>query len=114
MTHPLFSDTVTVYRKNGEQYDRHVLEGVQWQQKTERMNDGGKLALAAMTSVTIPESAGMAVKPGDVLVLGTGPEITGEYTIARLRAEDETYCTVRTVADNTLRPRLKHWKVMAV
>lgn len=114
MTHPLFSDTVTAYQKNGEQYTRHVLKGVQWRQKTERLNDNGKLAIATVTSVTIPEGVKMAVKPGDVLVLGVGPEITDEYTIARLRAENTTYCTVKAIADNTLRPRLKHWKVTAV
>lgn len=110
----LFTDTATVYRKNGEQYTRHVLNGVQWRQKTERLNDNGKLALAQVTSVTFPEGVEMAVKPGDVLVLGVGPEITGEYTIARLKADHETYCTVKTVADNTPRPRLKHRKVTAV
>lgn len=114
MTHPLFSDTVTVYQKNGEQYTRHVLKGVQWRQKVERLNDNGKLALAAVTSVTIPEGVEMAVRPGDVLVLGAGPEIAEEYTIARLKAENATYCTVKAIADNTLRPRLKHWKVTAV
>lgn len=114
MTHPLFTDTVTVYRKNGEQYTRHVLEGVQWRQKIERLNDNGKLALAAVTSVTIPEGVEMAVKPGDVLVLGAGPEITDEHTIADLRADNDTYCTVKAITDNTLRPRLKHWKVTAV
>lgn len=114
MTHPLFSDTVTAYRKNGEQYTRRVLNGVQWRQKIERLNDNGTLALATVASVTIPEGADMAVKPGDVLVLGVGPELTDEYTIARLRADNDTYCTVRAVADNTRRPRLKHWKVTAV
>lgn len=114
MTNPLFTDTVTVYRKDGEQYSRHIMSGVQWRQKTERLNDNGKIALATVTSVTIPDGVKTPVKPGDVLVLGTGPEITGEYSIARLKAENETYCTVKGVADNTRRPRLKHWKVTAV
>ena len=114
MTHPLFADTVTVYSKNGDQYARHVLKGVQWRQKIERLNDNGKIAIATVTSVTIPEGVEMAVKPGDVLVLDVGPELTDEYTIARLRAEYESYCTVKAVADNTRRPRLKHWKVTAV
>lgn len=113
MTHPLFADTVTVYRKNGDQYTRHVLKGVQWRQKIERLNDNGKIAIATVTSVTIPDGVEMAVKPGDVLVLGVGPELTDEYTIARLRADNTTYCTVKAVADNTRRPRLKHWKVTA-
>jgi hypothetical protein len=114
MTHPLFADTVTVYSKNGEQYIRHVLRGVQWRQKTERLNDNGRIALATVTSVTIPKGIEMAVKPGDVLVLGVGPAITDEYTIAQLRADNTTYCTVKAVADNTLRPRLKHWRVTAI
>ena len=100
MTHPLFADTVTVYSKNGDQYTRHVLKGVQWRQKTERLNDNGKLSL-------------VTVKPGDVLILGEGPELTESYTIARLKAENDTYCTVKGVADNTRRPQLKHWKVTA-
>lgn len=114
MTHLLFSDTVTVYRKNGDQYTRHVLKGVQWRQKIERLNDNGKLLLVTVTSVTIPGEGTAPVKPGDVLVLGEGPELTEVLTIARLKAENETYCTVKGVADNTRRPQLKHWKVTAV
>lgn len=114
MTHPLFTDTVTVYSKNGDQYTWHVLKGVQWRQKIERLNDNGKIAIATVTSVTIPEGVKMAVKPGDVLVLGVGPELTDEHTIAHLRANNDTYCTVKAVADNARRPRLKHWKVTAV
>lgn len=114
MTHPLFSDTVTAYRKNGEQYTRHVMKGVQWRQKTERLNDNGKLSLVTVTSVTIPGEGVAPVKLGDVLILGEGPELTEALTIARLKAENETYCTVKGVADNTRRPRLKHWKVTAV
>ena len=114
MTHPLFSDTVTVYRKNGDQYTRHVLKGVQWRQKIERLNDNGKLLLVTVTGVTIPGSGPAPVKPGDVLVLGEGPELTEVLAIARLKAENETYCTVKGVADNTRRPQLKHWKVTAV
>lgn len=114
MSHPLFSDTVTVYRRDGDRYVRRVLNGVQWRQKTERLNDGGKLAIATATSVTIPQEIDADIVPGDVMVLGTGPDITAEYSIARLRADHTTYCTVKTVADNTLRPRLKHRKVAAV
>lgn len=114
MTHPLFTDTVTAYRKDGEQYTRHVLQGVQWRQKTERLNDNGKLSLVTVTSVTIPGEGAVPVKPGDVLVLGEGPELTEAYTVARLKAENDTYCTAKGVADNTRRPQLKHWKVTAV
>lgn len=115
MMHPLFGDMITVYRKKiGERYSRHIIVGVQYRQKTERLNDNGKLSLVTVTSVTIPGEGTAPVKPGDVLILGEGPELTESYTIARLKAENETYCTVKGVADNTRRPRLKHWKVTAV
>lgn len=112
--HPLFGDMITVYRKkSGERYSRHVIVGVQYRQKTERLNDNGKLSLVTVTSVTIPGEGTAPVKPGDVLILGEGPELTESYTIARLKAENDTYCTVKGVADNTRRPQLKHWKVTA-
>ena len=114
MMHPLFADTITVYRKDGERYARHVIVGVQWRQKTERLNDNGKLSLVTVTSVTIPGEGTAPVKPGDVLILGAGPELIESLTVARLKAENETYCTVKGVADNTRRPQLKHWKVTAV
>lgn len=112
--HPLFDDMITVYRKkSGEHYSRHVIVGVQYRQKTDRLNDNGKLSIVAVTSVTIPGEGTAPVKPGDVLILGEGPELTESYTIARLKAENETYCTVKGVVDNTRRPQLKHWKVTA-
>jgi hypothetical protein len=114
MMHPLFDDMITVYRKGGERYSRHVIVGVQCRQKIERLNDNGKLSLVTVTSVTIPGEGTAPVKPGDVLVLGEGPELTEALTIARLKAENETYCTIKGVADNTRRPQLKHWKVTAV
>ncbi len=112
--HPLFGDTVTVYHREGDLFTRHVLRGVQWRQKADRLNDNGKLSLVTVTSVTIPNSEGMPVRIGDVLVLGEAKELSQEYTIAQLKNEHPTYCTVRSIADNTRRARLRHWKVTAV
>lgn len=123
MIHPLFGDTVTLYRRSGESYTRTILRGVQFRQKAERANRDalstqGTIMFQTVTTVTIPASvsAGKTISPisGDVLILGVGPEITQEYTIAHLRADYSSYCTVRAVSDNTHRPRLKHWKVYAV
>lgn len=114
VSNSLFTDIVTVYHKIGDRFARQVISGVQWRQKIERLNDNGKLSLVTVTSVTIPGEGTAPVKPGDVLVLGEGPELTEALTIARLKAENETYCTVKGVADNTRRPQLKHWKVTAV
>lgn len=114
MTHPLFGDTVTVYHRTGDVFMRHVLQGVQWRQKVERINDNGKLSLVTVTSITVPEYVKAVIGVGDVLVLGVAAELTQEYTIARLKKDCPTYCTVRSVADNTHRARLRHWKVTAI
>lgn len=117
MNHPLFRDTITLYKRRGEEYTRHVLRGVQWRQKIERaMSSQGVLQMQAVTSITIPADPHPAAVPeaGDVIILGEGMEITDAYPVSALRADHAGYCTVRAVGDNTLRPRLKHWKVYAV
>lgn len=122
MIHPLFSDTVTLYHKDNDQYTRFVIKGVQWRQKTERFafqrGQAGIYDLKTVTTVTIPVSACDPLKitpnEGDVLVLGVGPNLSDSYTIATLKSDFASYCTVRSIADNTVRPRLKHWKVGAV
>lgn len=122
MKTPLFGDTITLYKKQDESYTRHVIEGVQWRQKAERYSfqrgTAGVLDMKTVTSVTIPAGnmQNVSVHPseGDVLILGIGPELTSLYTIADLKRDHASYCTVRAVADNTLRPKLKHWKVTAV
>lgn len=114
MSRVLFSDTITLYRKSGDNYERVVLNGVQWRQKIERANDGGKLVLTTVTSVTLPDGVGGDIKPGDVIVPGIAPDLTDDYSIAALRAEHDGYCTVQAIADNRNRPQLKHRRVTAV
>jgi len=121
MTHPLFGDVVTLYHKKDDHYTRHVLSGVQFRQKAERAayqrGQSGVMDIKTVTTVTVPSdvpAAGtISASEGDVLVLGVGPELTASFTIADLKKAFSSYCTVRAVADNTLRPRLKHWKVTA-
>ncbi len=110
----LFGDVVTLYSRVGDAYARVVLNGVQWRQKIERVNEGGRLVPSTVVSVTIPDGIDAEVKPGDVMILGVGPELTDEYTVSALRAEYTTYSTVQSVADNRLRPRLKHRRVTGV
>ena len=122
MKNPFFADTVTLYHKENDQYTRYVLSGVQWRQKAERFayqrGEAGVFEIKTVTTVTIPHNiqnaAKISISEGDVLVLGTAPALTADFGIAKLRKKYATYCTVRAVADNTLRPRLRHWKVYAV
>lgn len=122
MNHPLFNDVVTLYHKENDQYTRYVLSGVQWQQKAERFayqrGNAGVFDIKTATTVTIPYGVQHAEKvgfsEGDVMILGKGPQITKNFSIADLKKSHASYCTVRAIADNTLHPRLKHWKVYAV
>ena len=114
---PLFTDTVTAYHRTREGradiWTRRELRGVQWRQKTVRTalaNEAGKILYAAETTVTIPAPAA----PGDVLVFGAcAAEITEEYTEDDL-IRGHGAVIVQSVADNTLRPRLRSWKVVCV
>ena len=121
---PLFTDTVTAYHRTREGradiWTRRELRGVQWRQKTVRTalaNEAGKILYAAETTVTIPAPAapgGLALAPGDVLVFGVcAAEIAGGYTEDDLIREHDAVI-VQSVADNTLRPRLRSWKVVCV
>lgn len=114
MSRVLFNDTITLYRKNGDDYERIVIDGVQWRQRIDRVSDGGKISMATSTSITLPDGVNEEIKPGDVIVPGIAPAITDVYSIAALRADYGGYCTVQAVADNRNRPKLKHRRVTAV
>ena len=118
MSRALFGDTATLYHHTGgDIWQRTVLDGVQWRQKTERAVDAeGRLRIQTVTSITIPAEITVEISTAglDVFVPGVGPELTEAYTLADLKRDCEGYCTVRAVTDNTRRPRLKHRKVMCV
>ena len=129
---PLFRDTVTLYHHlGGERWQRTVLRGVLWRQKrehtaqraaqwerTERSSDP-RMALLTTTSVRVPASlaAGLAVSADglDVLVHGACARELGEsYTLADLRRDEPTFCTVRSLLDATGRARLPQLILTAV
>ena len=111
---PLFTDTVTAYHRTREGrtdiWTRRELRGVQWRQKTVR-------TALANEAGTIPAPAapgGLTLAPGDVLVFGAcAAEISEEYTEDDL-IRGHGAVIVQSVADNTLRPRLRSWKVVCV
>lgn len=138
----LFGDTVTLYnhyRANREDcWQRTVLQGVQYREKVEKSVDATGLHLARSVSLTIPvdtDAGGRHYLPPalfqtcehrenyytlnaadnlDVLVTGRcEQELGSAYTLDDLQAA-YGYTTVKAVADNTLRPQGKHWKVTAV
>ncbi len=121
-----------------DRWQRTVLRGVQVREKVEKtVSADGKLLLARFVSVTIPVNADAggrrylepsafadsdarerywtlnATRSLDVMARGEcGAELTELYTLDDL-AREQGYVTIMAVADNTRRPRLKHWRVAA-
>lgn len=51
----LFTDTVTVYNKTTSSWTRTVINGVQWSDKEDRINNNGKIKVDRYASITFPE-----------------------------------------------------------
>lgn len=135
MKAPLFTDTVTLYnryRKGRETFwKRTVLKGVQWSQKAVRTaNNSGSVVITTETNVTIPagisgymspdafaaaedKTKAWTLAPDDLVMLGNSDtEISDNVTADVVCALGAV--TIRTVKDNTLRPKLRTWKVVAI
>ena len=132
---PLFTDTVTLYnhvrRGRTESWARTVISGVQICQTVKHDFADGKSVRTTETSVTIPIGADAGGKryesPGgysgegwtlnpddgaDLLVEGRcEQEIDATHTVDELISRCGAL-TVRAAADNTRRPRLRHWKAV--
>lgn len=116
---PFANQTITLYHKQDDVYTRFVLNGVSWRQKVERTsNNNGRFDITSSTVVIIPatlaNATNISLREGDVFVFGVGPNITKNFKISALKSENPTYCTIKSVSDNTTSPFLKHFKVVAV
>lgn len=137
----LLADTVTVYnhrRDSAERWDKAVIRNCQWKRSAERIASNGIVAFGESVSVTImadsPVEGGKSyIRPerfaelpdgdaahwtldgrqGDIIALGSGPDITGEYTIRDLK-RDHPACVVKAVGDNANAPFLRHWQIKGI
>lgn len=128
MSSVLFTDTVTLFNHYKGQWFKTVLPAVQWKDKvTKTVDTSGRIVATPEVSLTVPERAGY-IEPkaftGTGFTFGTGnldvivlrkidEEITADFTITSLRKKYDHVATIYAVSDNTLRPQMKHWKVMA-
>lgn len=128
MSSVLFTDTVTLFNHYKGQWFKTVLPAVQWKDKvTKTVDTSGRIVATPEVSLTVPERAGY-IEPkaftGTGFTFGTGnldvivlrkidEEITADFTITSLRKKYGHVATIYAVSDNTLRPQMKHWKVMA-
>lgn len=117
----LFNDTVTVYNKIAEaQWRRTVVEGVQWTDKKEKTVSDGVVSIARYVTVTFPQGTYEDIllssdAEEDCIVYGAvEDEVTDERgsRIADLVKKYPKSGTIKSVADNSERKRLKHKKVV--
>ena len=117
----LFTDTVTIYNKiSASEWERTVVEGVQWTDKTEKQNNNGKISVAKYVQITFPEGTyeGLVLNASqeeDCIIYGAVEDvITGEQgnRISDLLKKYPKSGRIQSVNDNSNRDFLKNIKVV--
>lgn len=119
----LFTDTITIYHKvevnNVISWARTVVQGVQWTDHEDKVNNDGKISVARYASVTFPEGTyeSLELDPRneeDVIVYGEITEvITGAigHRVSNILDNYTRSGRIKSVNNNANRPRLKNIKV---
>ena len=115
----LFTDSVTIYNKSTSSWTRTVVDGVQWSDKFDRINNNGKIKVDKYASITFPEGTyeGLTLDPAqdeDAILFGV---VTDEATgTASHRLSDiikrNKGGIIQSVNDNSNRDYLKNIKVV--
>lgn len=117
----LFTDTVTVYNKiSDSEWKRTVVKGVQWTDKIEKQNNGGKISVAKYAQITFPEPVydGLVLdvsKEEDCIIYGAVEDIiTVEKgnKVSDLLKKYPKSGRIKSVNDNSNRDFLKNIKVV--
>lgn len=117
----LFTDTVTIYNKMSDsEWKRTVVNGVQWTDKTEKQNDGGKISVARYATITFPEPVynGLILNSAneeDCIVFGMIEDVVTDIKGQRISDLLKKYPKsglIKSVNDNTNRTFLKNIKVV--
>lgn len=117
----LFTDTVTVYNKISDtEWERTVVKGVQWSDKSEKVNNDGKVNVVKQVSVTFPKPTyeGLVLdstNEEDCIVLGIIEDeiedVKGKR-ITDLMKKHPKSGLIKSVNDNSNRTMLPHVKVV--
>lgn len=117
----VFTDTVTIYNQiSDSEWKRTVVEGVQWTEKTEKLNNNGKMNIVKYVSVTFPEGTYEDIafdsnKENECIVYGKVEDIvTGENgsRISDLLDKYPKSGLIKSIKANTGRDFLKNLKVV--
>ena len=117
----MFTDTITLYNKvSDSKWNRTIVEGVQWADKTEKRNDNGKISVVRYAQITFPEGTyeRLLLESGreeDCIVYGAiSDEVTAEKgsRLSDLLKKYPKSGIIQSVNDNSSRDMLKNIKVV--
>ena len=117
----LFNDTITIYSKiSDSEWERTVVEGVQWSEKAEKQNLNGVISVVRYVQITFLSGTyeGLnlqAAREEDCIVYGAVEyEVTGQKgnRISNLLEKYPKSGRIQSVNDNSNRNHLKHIKVV--
>ena len=109
----LFSQTVTLYRLEGDTVRRTVLHGVHWQRGRRALPENAGTRTGTMMLLVIPAAAGeygqdYLLDPGDRVCDGEGPALTAADWPGFVPAADRRVAVVEYVTPFTLGDRVHH------
>ena len=117
----IFTDVVTIYNKiSDSEWDRTIVSGVQWSDKTEKKNENGKISIARYASITFPVGAydGLVLSSSneeDCIVFGAVEDVVEDVKGKRISDLMKKYPKsgiIRAVNDNSNRDFCKNIKVV--
>jgi len=114
----LFTDTVTIYHKDGESWTRSVVSGVQWSDKVEKKVETGKLSIARYATITFPlETLGHfdLSLTDDAIFYGVIDDVVSDtkgHRVSDLLKAHAKSGMVQSINDNSNRTHLQHIKVI--
>lgn len=116
----LFTDTVTLYQKQpNETWKRTVVSGVQWADKTEKVNENGKISIAKYISLTFPSGTYESLElelftDEDAIVYGAVADVVTTEKGHRITDLLKMHKggIIQSVNDNSNRDYLKNVKVV--
>ena len=113
----LFTDTVTIYNKTTSSWMRTVVNGVQWADKENRVNNNGVIKVDKYASITFPEGTyeELVLDPAndeDCILYGVVPDMpnTSSFKLSRVIKANKGGI-IQSVNDNSNRDYLKNIKV---
>ena len=113
----LFTDSITIYNKTTSSWSRTVVDGVQWSDKADRINNNGRVKVDPYATITFPQGTyeGIRLDPRqdeDAILYGVVPDMPNTTSF---RLSDVIKCNkggiIQSVNDNSNRDYLKNIKV---